>query len=143
MMKVIVINGPNLDMLGRREPVYGSLSLKEIEKRLTEEAEKLGVEIVCFQSNHEGELIEKIHSACENFDAIIINPGGLTHYSVSLRDALAIFKGKKVEVHLSNIFSREDYRKKTITGEAVDAVIAGFGPDVYLVALKALVELYG
>jgi len=142
-MKVLVINGPNLNMLGKRESIYGELSLRDIEKKLVQEAEMLGVEIAFFQSNHEGELIDRIHEACGNYDALIINPGGLTHYSVSLRDALAIFKGKKIEVHLTNIFSREEYRKKTITGEAVDAVIAGFGPSVYAVALRALLELNG
>lgn len=137
-MKVLVINGPNLNMLGKREEQYGKSTLKEIEQAVQNRARKLGIDVDFFQSNFEGELIDKIHSAVGVYDAIIINPGGLTHYSISLRDALAIFKGKKIEVHLTNIFSREEYRKKTITGEAVDAVISGFGAKVYEIALISL-----
>ncbi|MCX7832323.1 MAG: type II 3-dehydroquinate dehydratase [Actinobacteria bacterium] len=137
-MKVLIINGPNLNMLGKREEKYGKATLEEIEQAVKDKARELAIEVDFFQSNFEGELINKIHSAVGVYDAIIINPGGLTHYSVSLRDALAIFKGKKIEVHLTNIFSREEYRKRTITGEAVDAVISGFGEKVYEIALISL-----
>lgn len=137
---MLIINGPNLNLLGKREEVYGKKTLAEVNSLIQKEAEKLGLSVEFFHSNHEGELIEKIHKAIGVFDAIIINPGGLTHYSVSLRDALSSFKGKKIEVHLTNIFAREDYRKRTVTGEAVDAVISGFGEKSYLLALKALKE---
>lgn len=137
-MKVLVIHGPNLNMVGRREEIYGSKTLDEINSAIKKKAEELGLAIDFFQSNHEGEIIDKIHQSCDSYDALIINPGGLTHYSVCLRDALAVFKGVKIEVHMTNIFSREDYRKKTVTAEAVDGVIAGFGDNSYIIALEAL-----
>jgi 3-dehydroquinate dehydratase-2 len=137
-VKILIINGPNLNLLGKREAIYGELTLEEINSRIEAEAKKLGVEVDFYQSNYEGDLIDKIQAANKHYDALIINPGGLTHYSVSLRDALATFKGKKIEVHLTNIFAREEFRRRTITGEAVDGVIAGLGPDVYLLALRAL-----
>lgn len=135
MMKVLIINGPNLNIVGRRESVYGTKSIEQINEEIIREAEKMDIEVEFFQSNHEGELIDKIQEAEGNFDALIINPGGLTHYSVSLRDALSSFKGRKVEVHLTNIFSREIYRRTTITGEAVDVVIAGAQELSYILAL--------
>lgn len=137
-MKVLVIHGPNLNMLGKREEIYGKKSLEEINSLIEKTAQSLGFEIEIFQSNHEGEIIDKIHQSMEYFDALIINPGGLTHYSVCLRDALSVFKGIKIEVHITNIFAREDYRKRTVTAEAVDGVIAGFGEKSYTIALEAL-----
>lgn len=137
-MKVMVINGPNLNILEKREDVYGKSTLKEIEDMVRREAEELGVQVDFFHSNSEGELITAVQQAIDHYDGIIINPGGYTHYSVSLRDALAAFPGKIIEVHLTNIFSREDYRRKTVTGEAADCVISGGGPVVYQLALRMI-----
>jgi 3-dehydroquinate dehydratase-2 len=137
-MKVLILNGPNLNMLGKREEIYGCMTLEEINEMLRAKARELGIEIAFYQSNHEGDLIERIQNAQGEYDGIIINPGGLTHYSVSLRDALSSFKGKKVEVHITNIFSRESFRRVTVTGEAVDVVIVGAGEKSYLLALYFL-----
>lgn len=137
-MRVIIINGPNLNMLDKREKIYGEHTLQEIERKLTDTAKELGIEIDFFQSNSEGSIIDKIHEAIDEYDGLIINPGAYTHYSIAVRDALSIFPGKKIEVHLTNIFSREEYRRKTVTGEAVDAVISGAGHLSYIVALHLL-----
>lgn len=140
-MKVLIINGPNLNILGTREEIYGKKSLGEIYEKLRKKANELGIEIDFFQSNSEGELIERIQDANGKYEGIIINPGGLTHYSISLRDALAAFSGKKVEVHITNIFSREAFRRITVTGEAVDVVIAGAKEMSYILGLYYLSEV--
>lgn len=137
-MKVLVINGPNLNILEKREDMYGNVTLDEIEASVREVADELGIEVDFFQSNSEGDLINAVQKAMNEYDGLIINPGGYTHYSVSLRDALAAFPGKIIEVHLTNIFAREDYRRKTITGEAADCVISGGGPAVYQLALRMI-----
>lgn len=142
-MRVLIINGPNLNLLGKREKIYGELTLKEIEELLLNEAQELGMSVDFFQSNHEGELVDAVQSAIEKYEAIVINPGGLTHYSVSLRDALSAFPGIKIEVHLTNIFAREPFRQVTVTGGAVDAVIAGLSHFSYILALRALKEISG
>jgi 3-dehydroquinate dehydratase-2 len=139
MKKILVLHGPNLNLLGKREPeVYGSTTLAEIDEYLKAEAERLDLSIETLQSNHEGVLIDALHQAREEASGVIINPGGLTHTSVSLRDAIAASELPAVEVHLSNIFAREDYRRRSITAEACVGMIAGFGWRSYLMALQAL-----
>src|SRR3990170_1845793 len=136
MTKVLVLHGPNLNLLGEREPeVYGSEGLESIDRRLKEEGKKLGLEGRTLQSNHEGVLIDAIHEARGWAEALIVNPGGLTHTSISLRDAIASVRLPAVEVHLTNIFAREAFRRRSITAGACRGVIAGFGPAGYLMAL--------
>ena len=139
MKTILVLHGPNLNLLGKREPdVYGSTTLDEINKQIKAEAKSLGLSIETLQSNHEGELIDALHKARQQASGVIINPGGLTHTSVSLRDAIAASELPAVEVHLSNIFAREDYRRRTITADACVGIIAGFGWRSYMLALQAL-----
>jgi len=137
-MKILVIHGPNLNLLGKREPdIYGTVTLDEINRRLSSLAGELGIEVSFFQSNHEGELVQKIQEAMGAFQAIVINPGAYTHTSVALRDAISSTGIPTVETHLSNIYRREEFRKHSyISGVAVGQ-IAGFGPDSYLLALRA------
>lgn len=137
-MRILVIHGPNLNLLGKREPeIYGIVTLDDINKQLSALAVELGVEVSFFQSNHEGELVQKIQDAMGTFQAIVINPGAYTHTSVALRDAISSTGIPTVETHLSNIYKREDFRKHSyISGVAVGQ-IAGFGPDSYLLALRA------
>lgn len=137
-MKVGIINGPNLNMLGVREPgVYGDLSLEEIIEQIRENFPS--VEILDFQSNDEGELISKVQEWGMISDAIIINPGGYSHTSVAIRDAISSITAPVIEVHISNIHSREEFRHTTITGGACRAVISGLGKEGYSVALSHLV----
>lgn len=132
MRLIYVINGPNLDLIHLRDTeIYGGISLEEIEKVCLEAAERQSCKISFHQSDSEGNLIEIIHSAMNVASGIVINPGAYTHYSIALRDALEIFKGPKVEVHLSNIFSREGFRRTSLTGEVCDLVIAGGGVASY------------
>lgn len=140
-MKVFVINGPNLNMLGIREPdIYGHETLKEIEQKLLERAKQLHVEIDFFQSNSEGALIDKIQDCYGKADGIIINPGAYSHYSLAIRDAIKSVPVKTVEVHISNVFAREEIRSNMITASASLGVISGFGSYGYLMALDALVN---
>ncbi|OGS25146.1 MAG: type II 3-dehydroquinate dehydratase [Elusimicrobia bacterium RIFOXYB2_FULL_50_12] len=140
--KVFVINGPNLHLLGDREPdVYGKFTLEDINAGLASLAKELGVELEFFQSNHEGDIVEKIGSARKVFNGIIINPAAYTHTSVAIRDALAACGLPAVEVHLSNIYRREEFRHKSLTAPVVNGQVSGFGPDSYLLALRALVNL--
>ncbi|MZQ84265.1 type II 3-dehydroquinate dehydratase [Paenibacillus sp. 5J-6] len=139
MKKVLVINGPNLNMLGIREPgVYGTVSLSVIIQGLTELAEVLSVEIESFQSNHEGHIIDKIHEAFGTKDGILINPGAFTHYSYAIRDALSSVQLPTVEVHLSNIHKREEFRHHSVTAPVVIGQISGFGVQSYELGLRAL-----
>lgn len=142
-MKILVLGGPNLNLLGDREPeVYGKDTLGDIEKYVEKSLSSIGFESDWRQSNSEADLIGWIHSAStDGFDAIIINPAGLTHTSVSLLDALKSFKGEKVEVHLSNTYTREEFRKTKITSAGSRGVIEGFGKDSYLLAFKFLLKV--
>lgn len=141
-MKIFVINGVNMNMLGIREPEkYGSMTLKDLEKSLYAYSFELGVDIEMFQSNHEGEIVEKIHSAYKNADGIVINPGAYTHTSVAIRDALAAVNIPTVEIHMTNIHSREDFRQKSLIAPVCLAQISGFGFDGYKLGLKGLVDL--
>jgi 3-dehydroquinate dehydratase II len=140
-MKILVINGPNLNMLGIREPEkYGSTSLVDIEKELHAYSFELGVGIETFQNNIEGEIINKIQQALNNFDGIIINPGGYTHTSVAIRDAISSVNLPCVEIHMTNIHAREEFRQKSLIAPVCIGQIAGFGKNGYKLALKALVE---
>ncbi len=141
--KIQIINGPNLNMLGKREPeIYGPLSVDEINKDLGGVAESLGLELDFFQSNHEGLIIDRIH---ENFtadiDGIIINPGAFTHTSVALRDALLLVSCPVIEIHLSNIYKRESFRHKSLLAEIVTGQISGFGAYGYQMALFAMANM--
>lgn len=138
-MRVLIINGVNMNMLGVREPEkYGNLTLKDLEKELYASSFELGLDIDAFQSNHEGELVEKIHSAINNYDGIIINAGAYTHTSVALRDAIAAVNIPTIEVHMTNIYAREDFRHISLIAPVCVGQISGFGAESYKLALKAL-----
>lgn len=138
-MKLFIINGPNLDMLGKREPeIYGSDTLESINAELSEYCKKIGVEPVFYQSNSEGALIDFIHSARGNADGIVINAGAYTHYSIAIRDAIAAVELPCVEVHLSNVHKREEFRHKSVISAVCVGVICGFGKKVYKLAIDAL-----
>jgi 3-dehydroquinate dehydratase-2 len=134
---LLLLNGPNLNLLGSREPeVYGSTTLTEIEQKAVAQAEAAGARLIHFQSNHEGELIDRIHAAREeSIDVLVINPGGLTHTSIALRDALAGVNIPFIEVHLSNIYRREDFRHHSYLSELAAGVICGMGADGYRYAI--------
>jgi 3-dehydroquinate dehydratase-2 len=140
--KVLVIHGPNLNMLGKREPhIYGHDSLAEIDARLKKKGEDLGIAVETFQSNHEGDLVEKIQRAADAVHGIVINPAAYTHTSVAIRDALAMLDIPIVEIHLSNIHRREPFRHTSMIADIVTARIAGFGASGYALALEGLVEM--
>jgi 3-dehydroquinate dehydratase-2 len=142
MIRILVLNGPNLGSLGRRDPdLYGSATLADIEAGLADRAAELGVELRCAQSNHEGTLIDLLEEEAGTADGCIINPGGLSHVSVALADALRTFGRPVIEVHLSNVHAREPYRRRSLTAEAARGVIAGLGADGYRLALEALTRL--
>ena len=139
MKKIIILNGPNLNLLGEREKSqYGSFTLKEIEKTCAEFAIKNDFKLTFFQSNIEGELIEKIQSSRHNDDGLIINAGGYTHTSVAIHDALKILKIPIIELHISNIYNREDFRHKSLISKVAKGVICGFGANGYIMALNAM-----
>lgn len=142
MIRVLVIHGPNLDRLGEREPhIYGRQSLADIDARLAEEADRLGVQLESMQSNHEGAIVDALSGAVGRFDAVVINPAAYSHYSVAIRDALAALPLVRVEVHLSNVFAREGFRQRMVTAGACSGVILGFGGESYVLALRAAVEM--
>jgi len=138
MRRILVINGPNLNLLGTRErDIYGVETLESIARRMYEEAEKLNMDLDFIQSNHEGEIIDKIHDARGKYDIIIINAGAYTHYSIAIRDAIKAVEIPAIEVHLSNIYNREEFRSKSVLAPVCVGQISGFGGDSYIVALHA------
>jgi len=139
-MKILILHGPNLNLLGSREPeVYGTETLSDINAKIRSLADELGAETDFFQSNHEGALIDRIHQARQDgVDGLIINPGGLTHTSVSLRDAISGVAIPTVEIHLSNVHSREEFRHRSYIAPIAVGQICGFGSEGYLLALKGL-----
>lgn len=138
-MKILVLHGPNLNLLGEREPeIYGKMGLDDLNEKLKNEAKKFGIQLECYQSNYEGELIEHIQKAKTEFDGILINPGALTHYSFSLRDAISSVNINTVEVHLSNIYKRESFRHKSVLAPVVLGQVTGFGFHSYILGLMAL-----
>jgi len=138
---ILVLNGINLNMFGKRDPAqYGTATLAEIDASLLALGRELGVNVICFQTNHEGEMVERIHAAhAEGVDAVLINAGAWTHYSYGIRDALAILKAPIVEVHMSNIHAREAFRHQSVFAEIARGQICGFGADSYLLGLRAAV----
>lgn len=141
MNKILVLHGPNLNLLGLREPeVYGQVTLDEIDQRLQELGRELSVEVECRQSNHEGLLIDWLHEARTTAAGVIFNPGGYTHTSVALRDAVAAIDLPVIEVHLSNIHARDEFRQRSLIAPVCAGSIAGFGWRSYTLALRALVE---
>ena len=140
MYKILVIHGPNLNLLGLREVnVYGQITMENINRMIKEEAQRLGVEVEIMQSNHEGDIIDSIHSARTNYNAIVINPGAYTHYSIAIRDAIKAVEIPTVEVHLSNIHAREEFRTKSVTAPVCIGQISGFGGYSYILGLNAAV----
>lgn len=138
-MKILVLNGPNLNLLGTREPeIYGSRTLEDINKRIKLNADSMGVDVEFFQSNHEGDLVDALHGARGLADGVILNAGAYTHTSVAIRDAISAIDVPVVEVHLSNIFAREEFRSKSLISPVCVGTICGFGENVYLLALAAL-----
>jgi len=138
MKRILVINGPNLNMLGVREKnIYGEKGLDWIQRKMEEEGKRFRFSLTFFQSNHEGEIIDKIQKG-KNFDGIIINPGGYSHTSVSIMDAIRSIDTPVIEVHISNVFKREEFRHRIITGRAANGIITGLGYVSYLAALYAL-----
>jgi len=140
-MKILIINGPNLNMLGKREKgIYGNMTLEEINQLIAKEFESSNIIIGYFQSNEEGKLITEIQLAEEAYDGVIINPGAYSHYSIAILDAIRAIAIPVIEVHLSNIHSREEYRRKTVTGEGCLGIISGFGYYGYIMAVNALIN---
>ena len=142
MKKILIINGPNLNLLGNREDdIYGKDSLDKIKSDCEKRGIEKKLEIIFFQSNNEGEIIDKIHEVNNKFDGLIINPAAFTHSSIAILDSLRAINKPKIEIHLSNIYSREEYRKKSITSEGVHGLICGFGGNSYLLGIEAIYKL--
>lgn len=140
--KLLVIHGPNLNLLGEREPgVYGNTSIEVLNSNIIDRAKEQGMECEIFQSNHEGAIIDKLHAARKDFDGVIINAGAYTHYSYAIRDAIAAIKIPCVEVHISNVFARDEFRSKSVIAPVCKGSICGFGFGSYYLAIQALAEL--
>jgi 3-dehydroquinate dehydratase-2 len=142
VVRIKVINGPNLNLLGSREPgVYGSSTLAEVEAALISLGRELGCQLEFFQSNHEGELVDCIQACRDGVDGILINPAAYTHYSYAIRDAIAAVDLPAVEVHISNVHQREDFRHRSVTAPVCSGQVVGFGADSYLLGLRGLVSI--
>lgn len=143
-MKILVLHGPNLNLLGAREPeVYGSMTLDEINTKLIELGKSLEAEVKCRQSNHEGALIDALHDARTWADGVVFNPGGYTHTSVALRDAITAIGIPVIEVHLSNVYAREEFRYKSLISAVCKGKVVGLGWRSYTLGLRALIEMTG
>ena len=140
--KILIVNGPNLNLLGQREDnIYGKETLENIKTACQNKSKLIDIDIDFFQSNNEGEIINKIHEVEKFYDGLIINPAAYTHSSIAILDSLRAISKPKIEVHLSNIYSREEYRKKSITSEGVNGLICGFGSNSYILAIEAISKL--
>jgi len=141
-MKILVLHGPNLNLLGTREPeVYGSMSLDDINNKVTELGKELGVEVKCLQSNHEGALIDALHDARTWANGVVFNPGAYTHTSIALRDAISAIQIPVVEVHMSNVYAREEFRHVSMISAVCKGKVVGFGWRSYTLGLRALLEI--
>jgi 3-dehydroquinate dehydratase II len=142
MNKIIILNGPNLNLLGERETKqYGNFTIKDIEKKCNEYASQNNIKLSLFQSNIEGELVDEIQNSRTNHNGLIINAGGYTHTSVAIHDALKILKIPIIELHISNIYNREEFRHKSLISKVAKGVICGFGADGYIMSLKAMKKI--
>ena len=140
-MNILLINGPNLNLLGAREPeIYGNQTLDQLEKELMQIAKKNEIKLECYQSNHEGKIVDKIHASLGNVNGILINAGALTHTSVALRDALVGTNIPFIELHISNIFNREGFRKESFLTDKAIGIISGFGVNSYFLSLEAIIN---
>ncbi len=141
-VKILVIHGPNLNMLGKREPGhYGTETMDEINRQMTQKGLQLGMKVDFYQSNCEGQIIDRIQSACDQYNGLIINPAAYTHTSLAIRDALLLLSCPVVEVHLSNIYQRESFRRHSMIADVVSGQISGFGSNGYLLAMDAVFQL--
>ncbi len=141
-MNILVLHGPNLNLLGKRNPeIYGSRSLEDLDDMIMDYTQKLGLELETFQSNHEGDIIDMIHDRSEEIDGLVINAGAFTHYSYAIRDAIESVGIKTVEVHISDIYNREEFRAKSVLSDVCEKTIVGKGFDGYLEAIDVLIEL--
>lgn len=140
-MKILILHGPNLNLIGTREPeIYGTKTLEEINERLIDFGKNLGAEVTCQQSNHEGDLIDALHDARIWADGVVFNPGGFTHTSVALRDAVAAIAIPVVEVHMSNVYQREEFRHHSFLSAVCMGKVVGFGWHSYMLGLRALIK---
>lgn len=141
-MNIAIISGPNLNLLGKREPgIYGTETLASIEQEIAKEAQSLGTDIDFFQSNHEGAIIDALHAAMDNADGVVLNAGAYTHYSYAIRDAIAAIKIPVVEIHMSNVNARDEFRHTSVIAPVCRGTIAGFGKNSYLLGLKAVYDI--
>ena len=144
MKKILVINGPNLNLLGEREPgIYGDDTYESLCGMIMDKADEMNIKCEIFQSNHEGAIIDKLHSARMNFNGVILNAGAYTHYSYAIRDAISAISIPVVEVHISNVFARDEFRKNSVIAPVCKGSISGFGFSSYFLAMDALVKYYG
>ncbi len=144
MKNILLIHGPNLNLLGERDPsIYGNVNFEELNRRLVERAKQLGMMCEIFQSNHEGEIIDKLHAARKTCDGVIINAGAYTHYSYAIHDAIHDIAIPCIEVHISNIYARDSFRAKSVLSDVCSGTIAGFGIESYFLALQAFADREG